>query len=131
MSDLINREDAIKEIHKYFIEKIEDTPIGIDEDGYEVYVDMATVNLLLTYNKYLSKRIKALPSVKILTTDIVNEQSNKFYKQYPESKDEDIVDAFMTGYLVGCETVNKLTEKYTDKEVEDNICPFHSKYDVI
>lgn len=62
MSELISREDAVNEIHKYFGAEIGKTPTVIDEDGDELYVDMTTVNSLLAYNKELSKRIKALPS---------------------------------------------------------------------
>ena len=62
----ISRHDAVNEIHKYFIEEIENTPTEIDEDGDEVYIDIVTVNSLLAHNKHLSKRIKALPSAKII-----------------------------------------------------------------
>lgn len=62
MSDSISREDAVNEIHKYFVEEIDKTPVAKDEDGDEVYTDMPTVNSLLACNKELSKRIKALPS---------------------------------------------------------------------
>jgi len=62
MNDLISRQDAINEIHKYFVEEIDKTPTEIDEDGDELYADMPTVNSLLACNKELSKRIKSLPS---------------------------------------------------------------------
>ena len=62
MSDLISRQDTVNEIHKYFFEEINKTPLAKDEDGYEVFTDMPMVNSLLAYNKELSKRIKALPS---------------------------------------------------------------------
>ena len=62
MSDLISREDAVNEIHKYFFEEINKIPCTKDEDGYEVYIDMPTVNSLFVCNKELSKRIKALLS---------------------------------------------------------------------
>lgn len=61
-TDLISRQDAISEIHKYFVEEIDKTPTEIDEDGDELYADMPTVNSLLACNKELSKRIKSLPS---------------------------------------------------------------------
>lgn len=60
--DCISRQDVVTEIHKYFVEEIDKTPTGIDEDGDEVYTDMPTVNSLLACNKELSKRIKALSS---------------------------------------------------------------------
>ena len=60
--DLISRQDAVNEIHKYFAEEIDKTPTEIDKDGDELYADMPTVNSLLACNKELSKRIKALPS---------------------------------------------------------------------
>ena len=62
MSDLIKRADAIKTVHKYFVKEIDKTPHEIDEDGYDVYTDMPTVNSLFTCNKELSKALKALPS---------------------------------------------------------------------
>lgn len=62
MSDSISRQDAVNEIHKYFVEEIDKTPTEIDEDGDELYADMPTVNYLLACNKELSKRIKSLPS---------------------------------------------------------------------
>lgn len=61
-TDLISRQDAINVVHKYFVEEIDKTPHGIDEDGYDVYTDMATVNSLLVCNKEISKALKALPS---------------------------------------------------------------------
>lgn len=60
--DLISRQGTVNEIHKYFVEEIDKTPVAKDEDGDEVYTDMPTVNSLLACNKELSKRIKALPS---------------------------------------------------------------------
>lgn len=60
--DLISRQDAVNEIHKYFVEEIDKTPTEIDEDGDELYADMPTVNSLLACNKELSKRIKSLSS---------------------------------------------------------------------
>lgn len=59
---LISRQDAVSEIHKYFVEEIDKTPTEIDEDGDELYTDMPTVNSLLACNKELSRRIKSLPS---------------------------------------------------------------------
>ena len=69
--DIISREKAVNEIHKYFVEEIEKTPTEIDEDGDELYADMPTVNLLLACNKELSKRIKALPSAEPKTGEWV------------------------------------------------------------
>jgi len=60
--DLISKQDAVNEIHKYFVEEIDKTPTEIDESGDELYADMPTVNSLLACNKELSKRIKSLPS---------------------------------------------------------------------
>ena len=60
MSDLIDRQDAVSEIHKYFCEEIDKTSHGTDEDGEDVYTDMPTVNSLLSHNKQLSKRIEML-----------------------------------------------------------------------
>ena len=72
MSDLISRRGAVNEIHKYFVEEIYKTPTEIDEDGYELYTDMPTVNSLLTHNKELSKRIKSLPPAEPKTGEWTN-----------------------------------------------------------
>ena len=63
--DFIRRQDAVNEIHKYFVEEINKTPYTKDEDGDEVYTDISTVNSLLVCNKELSKRIKSLPSASV------------------------------------------------------------------
>lgn len=76
MSDLIRREDAVNAIHKYFVEEIYKTPHEIDEDGYDIYTDMKTVNSLLTYNKKISKAIKALPSADRPEGEWVDEDEN-------------------------------------------------------
>lgn len=73
MSDSISRQDAVNEIHKYFVEEIDKTPTEIDEDGDELYADMPTVNSLLACNKELSTRIKALPSADRPTGEWVEE----------------------------------------------------------
>lgn len=60
--DLISRADAIKAVHKYFVEAFNNEPHEIDEDGDDVFTDMKSVNALLHHNKYVSKALKALPS---------------------------------------------------------------------
>lgn len=62
MSDLINRADAIEAVHKYFVEALDNEPHETDEDGYDVFTDMKSVNALLHHNKYVSKLLGALPS---------------------------------------------------------------------
>ena len=61
MSDYIKREDAVKEIHKYFMEELDKQPYEIVEDGDEAYSDMKTINLLLACNKELREAINAIP----------------------------------------------------------------------
>ena len=61
--DRISRQAVVNEIHKYFVEEIGKTPTEIDKDGYEIYCDMKKVNMFLSDNKHLSKKIKNLPSV--------------------------------------------------------------------
>lgn len=63
MSELISRKQAIEVVHKYFVDAMDKTPYKTDEDGYDIYTDMKTVNELLKHNKHISKAIKALPSV--------------------------------------------------------------------
>lgn len=62
MSDYISRADAIDAVHKYFVDKINNEPHEIDEDGDDVFTDMKSVNALFHHNKMVSKAIKALPS---------------------------------------------------------------------
>ena len=59
---IITRADAIEVVHKYFIEALDNEPHEIDEDGYDVFTDMKSVNALLHHNKMISKALKALPS---------------------------------------------------------------------
>ena len=61
--ELISREDTIKTVHKYFIKLLDKIPTETDEDGDTVYSDMKTVNSLLTINKWLTKEIKAIPTI--------------------------------------------------------------------
>ena len=72
MSDYISRADAIEAVHKYFIKEIYKTPHEIDEDDYDLYTDMTTVNSLLVCNKELSKALKALPSAELPNGDLIS-----------------------------------------------------------
>ena len=63
--DCINRQAAIDAVHSYFKDKLDELPTEIDEDGYEVYCDMKKVNMFLSDNKHLSKKIKNLPSAQL------------------------------------------------------------------
>lgn len=58
---LISRQAAIDEIHKYFLSEM-DKEETKTEDGWEVYADTPHVNELLTHNKHICTKIKALPS---------------------------------------------------------------------
>ena len=90
MSDLISRQDAINEIHKYFVEEIDKTPTEIDEDGDEVFADMPTVNFLLACNKELSKRIKSLPSAE--STGAMDDAIQEYIKDgYMQPIGEDLI----------------------------------------
>lgn len=64
MSNLINRQDAIKATHQIFWEELEQTPHEMDENGDDLYTDTKTVNLLLHCNKRVSKMLEALPSIR-------------------------------------------------------------------
>ena len=65
MNDLISRQAAIEVVHSYFKDKLDELPTEIDEDDYEVYCDMKKVNMFLSDNKHLSKKIKNLPSAQL------------------------------------------------------------------
>lgn len=62
MDDLINRQQAIDAVHKYFNELLNKQPYETDADGDEVYTDMNSVNAILQLNKEISKVVKRLPS---------------------------------------------------------------------
>ena len=61
-SDLISRQAAIDVVHSYFKDKLNGWPREETEDGYEVYCDMDKIDAFLSDNKYLTKRIDAIPS---------------------------------------------------------------------
>lgn len=61
MSDLISREAAIEEIHKYFMSELDKEETHM-QDGREVYTNMPHMNELLTHNKQISIKIKSLPT---------------------------------------------------------------------
>lgn len=71
MDDLIKRADAINAVHKYFVDKINNEPHEIDEDGDDVFTDMKSVNALFHHNKMVSKAIKALPSADADGEDLI------------------------------------------------------------
>lgn len=115
MSDSISREDAVNEIHKYFFEEINKIPCTKDEDGYEVYTDMPTVNSLFVCNKELSKRIKALPSAEaeikcVAQIDVNTEEVVRRIKE-----EYDITD----GWIPCSERVPK------ENEYVDNVCKYY------
>ena len=108
MSDTIKRADAIEAVHKYFVKEIDKTPHEIDEDGYDVYTDMPTVNSLLSCNKELSKAIKALPSAEAVSmeehvkelNDLASAWKNKFINA--EKRTEEIYDETMAKVANEC-----------------------------
>lgn len=61
-NDYVLRQDVIKEIHAFFMERIERTPTIEDEDG-EHYITNV-VEPILEDNKELSNIIKSLPDAK-------------------------------------------------------------------
>ena len=61
-SDVISRQAAIEAVHSYFKDKLDGWPTEETEEGYEVYCDMDKIDALLSDNKYLTKRIDAIPS---------------------------------------------------------------------
>ena len=81
MSDYISRQAAIKEVHKFWNERIREQPYHIDEDGYEVYSDMRTINTILECNKDISKRIESIPAADVV--EVVRcrdcKHADKFY----------------------------------------------------
>lgn len=62
--DLISRQAVVDEIHKYFLSEM-DKEETKPEDGWEVYANMPHVNELLTHNKQICTKIKALPPTDI------------------------------------------------------------------
>ena len=91
MSNLINRADAIKAVHKYFVEAFNNEPHEIDEDGDDVFTDMKSVNALLHHNKHVSKALKALPSADAVQVVRCKDCVHKVVTQNGEYNPEDIV----------------------------------------
>lgn len=60
--DLISRQAAIEAVRSYFKDKLDGWPREETEEGYEVYCDMDKIDAFLSDNKYLTKRIDAIPS---------------------------------------------------------------------
>ena len=77
--DLISRADAVKVVHKFFVEEINKQPYHTDEDGDEVYTDMGTVNNLFRMNKAISKGIKTVPSVSAERVGVWHDVENEPY----------------------------------------------------
>ena len=61
-ADLISRQAAIDAVHSYFKDKLDGLPTEETEEGYEVVCDMDKIDAFLSDNKYLTKRIDAIPS---------------------------------------------------------------------
>ena len=87
MSDLISRAEAIEAVryaeHRFTVADEQHGMGTVKWDMYGVYTAEAV------------EAIKALPSADAVQIPI------KLEKRYPESKDEDITDAFMRGYPAG------------------------------
>lgn len=74
MKNLIDRDDALKEVHKTIYEFFD--PVD-DDDEYQItYKDKQ----LLEINKKITQRITALP-----TADVVERKVGKWIKQYDEN----------------------------------------------
>lgn len=84
MSDYISRQAAIKEVHKFWNECIREQPCHVDEDGYEVYSGMKTINTILQFNKDISKRIDAIPAADVV--EVVRCKDCK-HRIYDKSRD--------------------------------------------
>lgn len=74
VENVISRKAAVDVIHKYFAERIEQSPTHMTEDG-EVY-DLGICNPLLEDNKALSQAIKELPSAQPNSKDLVGKIKN-------------------------------------------------------
>jgi len=85
MSDLISRQDAIN--------AIENTDAELTEKDWDELTDA----------------INALPSADAVQIPI------KLEKRYPQSRDEDITDAFMRGYLAGRSSADRPTGEWQDE----------------
>ena len=108
VDDAISRKAAVDVIHKYFAERIEQSPTHMTEDG-EVY-DLGICNPLLADNKALSQAIKELPSVQ---PEIIRCKDCKHYKTH--------IDC-VGGEYNGCEA---WTDNGNEIEVEpDGFCSY-------
>lgn len=147
MSDLISRQDALKpfciapdgtripeldcdnfpvEFSVEFIKKhLLSLPSAEPKCGGDLISRQAAVSIFMQRAKELAgfkgdiggacegaaKLIKSLPSADAVQIPI------KLEKRYPQSRDEDITDAFMRGYLAGRSSADRPTGEWVEVEV--------------
>ena len=64
MKDYVDREDVLIIIHNFWNELINRLPTEIGEDGYVIVKDAEKAFEYLEYNKFLTLKIKSLPSLR-------------------------------------------------------------------
>ena len=74
---------------------------------------VATVTMSMHLSNVLCDKLLALPSADAVQIQI------KLEKRYPQSRDEDITDAFMRGYLAGRSSADRPTGEW-QKEIKGN-----------
>ena len=70
---------------------------------------VATVTMSIHLSNVLCDKLLALPSADAVQIPI------KLEKRYPQSRDEDITDAFMRGYLAGRSSADRPTGEWVDE----------------
>lgn len=128
--DLISRQAAIEAVHSYFKDKLNGWPREETEEGYEVYCDMDKIDAFLSDNKYLTKRIEAIPSAdrpewipvterlpeEGLTVLILAESGNIEFGQRDENKWEWLAESIADYWTEAEEVIawQPLPEPYTN-----------------
>lgn len=123
-TDLISRADAVNAVHKYFVDKIDNEPHEIDEDGDDVFTDMKSVNALFHHNKMVSKAIKALPSAdavsqgRLIDADSLISDLEE-WKENPNNDDSavDLVNHFI-GIIRATPSANAVSRDVYDKRTK-------------
>ena len=102
MSDLISRQDAID-------------AFGLSEKTRKYGGDHSGYDTMMLYE--IQDVLESLPSADAVQIPI------KLEKRYPQSRDEDITDAFMRGYLAGRSSADRPTGEWIYAKEQLEIVP--------
>ena len=76
----------------------------------DAIASVASVTMSIHLSTVLCEKLSALPSADAVQIPI------KLEKRYPQSRDEDITDAFMRGYLAGRSSADRPTGEWVSED---------------